>query len=93
MATYDLEKATDAFRDRVLAALDEAAEEVFNQKLGAKDADLPELFKCIDGHVQRLSARFQHPLYEGYIGTAKWRAEREFLKKNVGFVPSTDLEA
>lgn len=92
MTTQDLDKAKDAFRDRVLAALDEAAEEVFGQSLGAKDADLPEIFKCIDAQMQRLAVRFEHPLYENYIGTAKWRAEREFLQ-SMGFVLRADSAA
>lgn len=73
--TISLDKDTvqDKFRVAVLAALDETARDVFG-KLGfavvgngpgAADADLPELFRDIDRHVERLCARYDIVLVDG----------------------------
>jgi hypothetical protein len=71
--TIALDKDTiqDAFRDRLLTALDEIARDVFfhvpkaqRNDAGASDADLPELFKSIDAQVERLCARYDVVLVE-----------------------------
>lgn len=61
----DIEKANDLFRRHLLAAMDEAAMTIFGElvtvpkgKAGADDGDLPELFKCFDGHLKRLADRY-----------------------------------
>lgn len=92
---FDLEKATDVFREKILAAVDEAAQEVYGQTddagtivnkiLGIDDRDLPELFRWIDGHMVILNERYAHPLYDnGYMGSEKWWKERIELEAIMG---------
>lgn len=64
------ESTRDAYRDAVLAALDETSVSLFTRAhgvhdAGASDADLPELFRAIDAHTQRLVDRFGADYPEG----------------------------
>ena len=79
--TYDKDLATEIFRNAVLEAMDTAAAEIFGHhaKLGATDGDLPRLFKAIDAQLDVLSERFGHALYEDWIGTPRYEAERAQL--------------
>jgi hypothetical protein len=50
----------DLFRDEVLLALDRAARMAFpnaKKHSGARDEDLPEIFKFLDAHVEELKLR------------------------------------
>jgi len=62
----DRGEVLDAFRQRVLAALDDVARDEFARGygvelpclgVGALDEDLPELFRAIDAQVDRIVAR------------------------------------
>jgi hypothetical protein len=85
--TYDKELATEIFRNAVLAALDEAAAQIFgisiparNSGVGATDADLPALFKTIDAQLERLSVRYGHPLFSNWVGSPRYMQDRAFLR-------------
>lgn len=89
MATYDLDTAQEILRNAVLDAMDTAANRIFGTSIktncaGAMDKDLPKLFAAIDVQLETLSARYNHPLYENYIGTPKHLADREVLFKLTG---------
>lgn len=67
--TDNLQDIKDIFRDKVLHALDSAANETFMPVLhargkslrndsGATDTDLPRLFKAIDEQVEVLAKRY-----------------------------------
>lgn len=65
MVTLDREMIVEPFRQKVLAALDAAANETFGQlglvhrnDSGATDADLPRLFKALDAQIDVLAARY-----------------------------------
>ena len=65
------ERVIDAFRHGLLEKLDEIAIEQFGttltplpQQPGARDGDLPELFRCIDAHAERLARRYGATLVE-----------------------------
>jgi len=65
MVTLDRDPIRDTFRQRVLEALDAAANETFGQlglvhrnDSGATDADLPRLFKALDEQVDVLAERY-----------------------------------
>jgi hypothetical protein len=50
----------DTFRDEVLLAMDQAALICFpaaKKHSGARDEDLPEIFKFLDAHVELLKSR------------------------------------
>ena len=53
----------DGVREAVLAALDAYICTALDipTLVGATDADLPELFPCIDAHADRLAARINDP--------------------------------
>jgi hypothetical protein len=58
---HNQDDAQDTFRRAVLAAMDDAAREIFGgQVLGATDADLPHFFPALDAQLERLSQRFEH---------------------------------
>lgn len=59
------DRSDDAFielvREKVLAALDAAARKRYGKhNIGWKDAELPELFKVIDAHAERIAQRAQN---------------------------------
>lgn len=65
MISLDRETIVEPFRQKVLEALDAAANETFGQlglvhrnDSGATDADLPRLFKALDAHVDVLAERY-----------------------------------
>ena len=67
--TNDLDTAREIFRNHVLEAMDEAAREIFGDLIkrndaGATDADLPRIFPCLDDQLQRLSERYNCPLWD-----------------------------
>jgi hypothetical protein len=69
--TDDKETAREIFRNRVLEAMDQAAREIFGDRItrndcGATDADLPRLFKALDHQLDVVSERFSAPLYGEY---------------------------
>lgn len=77
----ECETMRDTFRDGVLAAMDSTMRKVFMEqfggmatekwgKAGARDADLPELFKAIDAQFYRNLA------YNGVTTDARTEAER-----------------
>ncbi|TIT80115.1 MAG: hypothetical protein E5W57_04080 [Mesorhizobium sp.] len=85
--TYDKDTAKEILRNAVLNALDAAAKEIFGERaaghkggVGAMDEDLPRLFPAIDQQLDVLSTRFNHPLYEGWVGSEKYMAERRHLQ-------------
>jgi hypothetical protein len=93
--THDKETAREILRAAVLKALDEAANTIFGEPkaplgVGATDADLPRLFRALDEQLDVLSERFNHPLYVGYIGSEKYRADRAELIR-LGLTPVDDL--
>jgi len=92
--TYDKDTARDTFRNAVLEAMDKAAWQIFGQSItrndcGATDADLPRLFKCLDEQLDIISGRFNHPLYNDYIGSDRYMAERAQLQ-SLGISPIND---
>lgn len=68
MYAINRDKVIDAFRDAVLAALDEKAKEIFRVHVdgmpGASDADLPELFRTLDAHVEKIAMRYDAVLVD-----------------------------
>lgn len=58
MHASNRDKVIDTFRNAVLAALDAAAIECFGNTLGASDGDLPDLFRTLDLHVEKLATRY-----------------------------------
>jgi hypothetical protein len=64
MTTQNRREAQIIFRDKVLIAMDHAAQEIFNQRLGAADSDLPKLFETLDKHLETLAQRYNHPLHD-----------------------------
>lgn len=55
-----IDDLTNLMREKVLEALDAAIREATGHgtAMGARDSDLPELFKSIDAHARRVAARF-----------------------------------
>jgi len=64
---FEYDATVEAFRDAVLKALDKTAQDLFNEKLGADDVDLPRLFRAVDEHVRILAARYHITLVEKVI--------------------------
>jgi hypothetical protein len=62
--TLSREQWIEGFRDAALNAFDEYVREVteHSMSLGARDSDLPELFRAIDAHAMRVAARFNEEL-------------------------------
>lgn len=64
MRTIDKTRLTDAIREAVLAALDDAAPRLFEgsplygRDQGASDSDLPALFAVLDSHALTLAERY-----------------------------------
>lgn len=92
--TNDLDYAQECFRNAVLEAMDKAAREIFGDAVnrndcGATDADLPEIFPAVDAQLMRLCIRFDHPLYDSFVGSEAWHRDRAALTK-LGFEPTED---
>lgn len=69
MRAISRENTQETFRDHLLAALDKAAWRVFGytnsiKDAGATDRDLPELFKALDIHLDKVAARHDCCLVE-----------------------------
>lgn len=61
----DREEAREAFRSRVLAALDDAAEHLTGEPgVGWTDQDLPAFFKELDKQIERFADRRNIALVE-----------------------------
>lgn len=63
-----IEQFSDVLRTKVLEAIDEVTQEFVNhpKAKGWKDSDLPDLFKGLDAHIQRLAARYNSPESDEY---------------------------
>lgn len=66
MTVLNRNNTREAFRQAVLAAMDDAAQSLFghlpacgSHSQGATDTDLPELFKGIDAQLDRLCERYE----------------------------------
>lgn len=65
--------AREAFRNIVLKAMDEAARDIFGERInrndaGATDGDLPHIFPALDAQLDRLAERYGQHLYEDVVG-------------------------
>lgn len=61
--TISAEDFKEGARQAVLKALDEYMREITDCDiaLGARDSDLPHLFRALDAHMDRVAERFNHP--------------------------------
>ncbi|MGR8917993.1 MAG: hypothetical protein ACU85V_00120 [Gammaproteobacteria bacterium] len=86
------EAATETIRLALMAALDQAVEALWGirrtESPGLRDEDLPELFRWIDQHVERLQDRHgdcpDRHLADHVIGSPAWEREREELEQTLG---------
>ena len=82
MRAISKESTQEIFRSHLLEALDNAASKAFgyDQKItgpGATDAELPELFKTLDVHLEKVAARHGCCLVEE---PESWDAEFYFIQ-------------